>query len=330
MKVHRFYAKSALAAIALALLASVADFMPMAASAQSAPAASTASVAVRYRAVNIGGIKIFYREAGDPRKPPILLLHGFPSSSHMYRDLIPLLSPHFHVVAPDYPGFGFSDAPPESKFEPTFANLTNVMERFVEKQNLAHFIIYMQDFGGPVGFRLAVKHPEWIRGFIIQNANAYVDGLTAESLKGIRERSGTLTPQIQKDVDQTVAPAFTLWLYHTGVRHPENLDPDAWNADLRVLQNPDSRRIQRALIVNYYTNVDQYPAWQEYLRKYQPPALIVWGKRDRIFLPSGAEAYKRDLPKAEIHFFDTGHFALEENAAGIADQIIRFYGRRQM
>lgn len=299
------------------------------ASAQSAPVASTASVAMHCHTVDVDGIKIFYREAGDPGKPAILLLHGFPSSSHMYRELIPLLSPYFHVVAPDYPGSGYSDAPPESKFEPTFANLTNVMEGFVKKQILSHFVIYMQDFGGPVGFRLAVKHPEWIRGFIIQNANAYLEGLSEENLKGIRERSGKLTPQMEKDVDQTVEPGFAEWMYHTGVRPPENLDPDAWNSDLRVLENPDSRRIQRALIINYYTNLDQYPTWQAYLRKRQPPALIVWGKGDQIFLPAGAEAYRRDLPKAEVHFFDTGHFALEEDASGIADQVIRFYGHQQ-
>jgi pimeloyl-ACP methyl ester carboxylesterase len=187
----------------------------------------------------------------------------------------------------------------------------------------------MQDFGGPVGFRLAVKHPEWIRGFIIQNANAYLEGLSAENLKGIRERTGKLTPQMEKDVDQTVEPGFTQWMDHTGLRHPENLDPDAWNADLRVLENPDSRCIQRALIINYYTNLDQHPTWQAYLRKHQPAALIVWGKGDQIFLPPGAEAYKRDFSKAEINFFDTGHLALEEDVSGIADQIIRFYGQQK-
>lgn len=287
------------------------------------------TVAVHYHTVDVNGIKIFYREAGDPNKPTILLLHGFPSSSHMYRDLIPLLSPYFHLVAPDYPGSGYSDAPPESKFEPTFANLTNVMEGFIKKQNLTHFIIYMQDFGGPVGFRLAVKHPKWIRGLIIQNANAYLEGLSAENLRGIRERSKKLTPQMEKDIDQTVELGFIRRMYRTGVRHSENLDPDAWNADLRVLENPDNRRIQRALIINYYINLDQYPTWQEYLRKHQPPALIVWGKGDQIFLPAGAEAYKRDLPKAEIHFFNSGHFALEVDASGIADQIIRFYWQQQ-
>lgn len=298
-----------------------------AAGSKQSPIEPTASVAVHYHRVDIDGINIFYREAGNPSTPTILLLHGFPSSSHMYRDLIPLLSPYFHLVAPDYPGSGYSDAPPDSKFEPTFANLTRVIERFIERENLTHFIIYMQDFGGPVGFRLAVKHPQWIRGFIIQNANAYLEGLSADNLRDIRGRSGKLSPLMEKEIDQAVEPAFTQWMYHTGVRHPENLDPDAWNTDLRVLENPDSRRIQRALIINYYSNLEQYPIWQAYLRKHQPPALIVWGKGDQIFLPPGAEAYKRDLPKAEIHFFDTGHFALEEDASAIADQIIRFYGQ---
>ncbi|RDS86882.1 alpha/beta hydrolase [Dyella psychrodurans] len=288
---------------------------------------STATIAVRYHTVDVNGIKIFYREAGDSSKPTILLLHGFPSSSHMYRDLLPLLSPYFHVVAPDYPGSGNSDAPSEAVFEPTFANLTTVTEGFVQKMSLKHFIIYMQDFGGPVGFRMAVHHPDWVRGFIIQNANAYLDGLSADNIKGIRSLEGELTPAGKQFADSTVEPQFTELMYRTGVRNAADLDPDAWKADLQTLQNPDSKRIQRALIINYHTNLDQYPTWQAYFKKYQPKALIVWGKNDQIFLPPGAEAYKRDLPKAEIHFFDTGHFALEEDASGIADQIIRSYGQ---
>jgi pimeloyl-ACP methyl ester carboxylesterase len=299
------------------------------ASQSTAPTAALTSFAMRYRTVDIDGIKIFYREAGDPARPTILLLHGFPSSSHMYRDLIPLLAPHFHVVAPDYPGFGNSDAPAATVFEPTFANLAVVMEHFVEKLELGHFVIYMQDFGGPVGFRMAVKHPQSIDGFVIQNANAYLEGLSVESIKSIRSLDGKLTPEGKAFADSTVEAPFTKFMYHTGVRNEADLDPGAWKTDLQALEGPDNKRIQRSLIVDYHTNLDLYPAWQAYLKKYQPPALIVWGKNDRIFLQQGAEAYKRDLPRAQVYFFDTGHFALEEDAAGIADKIIQFYDGRK-
>jgi pimeloyl-ACP methyl ester carboxylesterase len=280
---------------------------------------------ITYKTVQVNGLKIFYREAGDPSKPTILLFHGFPSSSHMYRDLIPKLADQFHLVAPDYPGSGNSDYPSEAQFKPTFANLADVMTNFITTVGLKHFIIYMQDFGGPVGFRIVVKHSEWIDGFIIQNANAYLEGIGPDNLQGMKDHYGSLTPGQRAQVDQLISRNLAMFLYQTGVKHPEHLNPDAWNLDAWSLANPDGHRIQTELIINYYSNIEEYPKWQDYLKKHQPRILVVWGKNDQIFLPPGAEAYKRDVPKTEIHFYDTGHFALEEESTDIAKQIKEFY-----
>lgn len=316
------------AAIVFAVTASLAANTAMAANATDK--ASKPDEKIYYHSTDVGGIKIFYREAGDSRKPTILLLHGFPSSSHMFRELIPRLSPHFHIIAPDYPGAGNSDSPPADKFNPTFANLADVMEAFVVKIGVTHFLVYMQDFGGPVGFRLAVKHPEWIDGLIVQNANAYLDGLSPHFLKEVRERSGVISAEQKSAIDQIVSLESTKFLYLHGTRNPDGVSPDGLNMDAYTLQNPDSHRIQAALITNYYTNVEQYPKWQEFLKAKQPPTLIVWGRNDVIFLPAGADAFKRDVPKTEIHFYDTGHFALEEDVGPISKEIIRFFGDHRM
>lgn len=308
----------------LVVAASLAANMAMAASAIERSPKPAEKITYHY--ADVGGIKIFYREAGDANKPTLLLLHGFPSSSHMFRELIPRLSAYFHIIAPDYPGAGNSEAPSADKFTPTFANLADVMEAFVVKMGLTHFRVYMQDFGGPVGFRLAVKHPEWIDGLIVQNANAYLDGLSAHFLKDVRERAGVLSAEQKAAVDKIVSLESTKFLYLHGTRNPDDVSPDGLNMDAYSLQNPDNHRIQAALITNYYTNVGQYPEWQAFLRAKQPPTLIVWGRNDVIFLPAGAEAFKRDVPKTEIHFYDTGHFALEEDVAPISNEIIRFFG----
>ncbi len=273
---------------------------------------------LRYRSVTVDGINIFYREAGDPKRPTILLLHGFSSSSHMFRELIPLLADRFHLIAPDYPGFGYSDAPLASQFEPTFANLEVVVEKFVQAVGLESFVIYMQDFGGPVGFRMAVKHPRWINGLIIQNANAYKEGFAPKQLEGMENRSQSTSARV-------VTPEFIRYMYRDGVRDVSGLSPDAWTVDIAALQKPEAKRIQAALIDDYYTNLEQYSEWQAYLRKWQPKTLIVWGKNDRAFLPMGAESYRRDLRDVELKYFDTGHFALEEDAAEIARAIARSF-----
>ena len=278
--------------------------------------------------VPVDGINIFYREAGEASKPTILLLHGFPSSSHEFRTLLPLLSQQFHVVAPDYPGFGFSDAPDAMVFPPTFANLTKVMEQFVQAVGLSRFTIYMQDFGGPVGFRLAVAHPDIVEGLIVQNANAYEIGIAPEILKDMRERAaGPLDAQADKALEQMLSREDTRFQYLTGVRDPAHVDPASYSLDDYIQAKPDQHRIQKALIVDYYDNVRQYADWQRYLRERQPKTLIVWGQNDPIFLPAGAQAYQANLPSAEIHLLDTGHFALEEDAPEIARLIIRTFGR---
>lgn len=289
---------------------------------------SMESTRMLYTHADVNGIKIFYREAGDRSKPTILLLHGFPSSSHMYRDLIPLLAKDFHVVAPDYPGSGYSDAPPASKFKPTFANLAKVMSDFTTTVQLKDFVIYMQDFGGPVGFRIAVQHPERVKGLIVQNANAYAEGIMPKELAAMKERAaGALTADQEKHLDMILSPGGTEFFYKTGVRDFSAVNPDSYRLDDSILEKPDYNRIQRALLVDYYDNVVQYPTWHAYMQKHQPRTLIVWGKGDPLFLPPGAEAYKRHLPKAKLQFFNTGHFALEEDAPAIAKEIIQFFGR---
>ncbi len=283
-----------------------------------------------YRTIFVRGIELFYREAGDPARPTVLLLHGFPSSSHSFRDLIPALADEYHVIAPDYPGAGHSDAPPASVFTPTFENLASVMEEFIRTIGLGRFALYMHDFGGPVGFRIAVRHPEWVDALIVQNANAYLEGVAPDLLKGIRARSGgKQTPEAIASTDAAFGHETTLFFYKQGTRHPESLNPDAWKMDEAVLQNADALRIQRALIVDYASNLDEYPRWQNYLRVHAPRTLIVWGKGDAVFLPAGAEAYERDVPDAELHFFDTGHFALEEEHAAIARKIREFLAARR-
>lgn len=283
---------------------------------------------IRYQTKEVKDIKVFYRELGSPKLPTISLPHGFDSPSHMFRDLMPLLSRRFHLVAPDYPGFGYSDAPAADKFDPTFANLTNVIESFVATMGLKSFAIYMQDFGGPVGFRLAVKHPDRVSGFIIQNANAYQEGIAPEQLLEIEARANTKGPS-QETLEKIVTGDFIHFMYQTGTRNPGGLNPDAWTVDIAVLQNPAAKRIQAALIDNYFTNVEAYPEWQAYFRAYHPKAVLVWGRNDPIFLQSGAEAYKKDLPNVEIHYFNTGHFALEEDARGIAEAIESFFERNR-
>ena len=279
---------------------------------------------VRYRSVQVDGIKIFYREAGNPQHPAILLLHGFSSSSHMFRDLMPLLAKHFYVIAPDYPGFGYSDAPATQDFAPTFVNLEILISKFVRAVELKPFVLYMQDFGGPVGLRMAVKHPEWVKGLIVQNANAYLEGLAAQSTSPTVEGA-----KPQKMSEQVVNTKFIHHLYRHGARDVNALNPDAWTVDIAVLQNPEARRIQASLIDDYLTNLGQYAIWQEYFRKWQPKTLIVWGKNDQAFTMQGAEAYRKDLKNIDSEFFDTGHFALEENAEEIAQAIIHSFASNQ-
>ncbi len=273
---------------------------------------------VTYGSLEVDGVHIFYREAGPSNAPVLLLLHGFPSSSFYYRNLIPLLADRYHVVAPDYPGFGHSDTPAVDKFVYTFEHVTDVMEKFVEAKGLSHGVIYMQDYGGPVGMRLAVRHPKWIDGLIFQNANVYDEGLMPRFFlkKPLWERrTGATEAPVLKNMELESVK----YQYVHGARNPEQLCPDGWEMDFALLERSGNRAIQLDLQADYGGNLKLYPEWQAWLRTNQPPTLVVWGKNDPIFGPKGAEAFKRDLPNAEIHLLDTGHFALEEDSVAIAN-----------
>lgn len=278
--------------------------------------------AVRYRWVEVDGIRLFYREAGDPAATPILLLHGFSASSHMFRDLLPLLADRFYLVAPDYPGFGYSEAPPSTRFAPTFDALAQLMADFVDMIGLGPHLLYMQDFGGPVGFRLAIARPERVTGLIVQNANAYLEGLNPGL--AVSTRGDTAGEQRTSPLD----PDYIMRLYQYGTRNTAALNPDAWTIDIANLQRPGAAAIQAGLLQDYQANLQRYAEWQAYLRTRQPPTLVVWGRNDEAFLSAGAAAFQRDLPHADVRYFDTGHFALEEDAVAIAQAIRETFDTR--
>ncbi|MBW4428876.1 MAG: alpha/beta hydrolase [Nostoc desertorum CM1-VF14] len=273
-----------------------------------------------YRTVSIDGLDIFYREAGSRDRPTILLLHGFPTSSHMFRNLIPALADQFHLIAPDYPGFGYSSMPMVDEFDYTFDRLAEVMAGFVDAIGLKRYSLYLMDYGAPIGYRLAIQYPEQIETLIVQNGNAYEEGL-GDFWEPMRAFWQNKTPENTDRVRQALVSKGTKWYYITGARNLENLSPDTWTLDQSLLDRPGNIDIQLALKYDYQSNVRLYPQWQAYLRQYQPPTLIVWGKNDQGFLVEGAYAYKRDLKNLEFHLFDTGHFALEEDGDAIADHI---------
>ena len=276
-----------------------------------------------HKTINVDGVDIFYREAGPKDAPTILLLHGFPTSSHMFRNLIPALADRFHLVAPDYPGFGNSEQPAMDKFEYTFDNLANVMENFVDKLGIQKYSVYLMDYGAPIGFRLAAKNPEKITTLIVQNGNAYDEGLL-KFWDPIRSYWKDRTDENAKPLAGFIAPDGVKWQYTHGVRDASTISPDNWNVDLRHLTREGNPNIQLKLFYDYQNNVPHYPEWQAYFRKHQPPTLIVWGKNDYIFPAEGAHPYKRDLKNLEFHLLDTGHFALEEDGHVIADYIRNF------
>lgn len=281
---------------------------------------------ISYKYMSVDGIRIFYREAGEQVNPTILLLHGFPSSSHEFRDLIPLLADQFHIIAPDYPGMGYSEAPVADRFVPTFDGLANITEKLLEELGEKHVIVYMTDFGGPVGMRMAVRHPNWIAGMIFQNAVISTAGLDPARLKRDLAISCAANAEKHAIAESHVSMETALLLYQHGARNPAGLNPDAWTNDAAALANQASKRIMTDLQLNIPTNVVSFPAWQEYLRINQPKTLVVWGKNDPIFSPNGAEAIRKEIPSAEVHYYDTGHFALEEDHDDIALQIKRFFG----
>ena len=282
---------------------------------------------ITYRRVTVDNNQIFYREAGSKSNPALLLLHGFPTSSHMFRNLIPALSDRYHVVAPDLPGFGFSDAPDRTRFRYTFENLGKIISRFTETIGLDHFAIYVFDYGAPVGLRLALAHPERITAIISQNGNAYEEGLS-QSWNPIQKYWQDPTAANRAALRDFLTPQSTKWQYTHGVPDEILVAPESYELDSALLARPGNDEIQLDLFLDYASNVALYPTFQEYFRTERPPLLAVWGKSDPFFLPPGAEAYKRDIPAAEVHLLDTGHFALETHHQEIADAIHDFLGRK--
>src|ERR1700678_2894302 len=281
---------------------------------------------IRYRAAEVHGLKISYREAGPTDAPTLLLLHGFPSAGHMFRDLIPLLDDRFHIVAPDLPGFGQSDMPPREKFRYTFDNIASVIDRFTEVIGFDRFAVYVFDYGAPTGFRLAVKHPERITAIISQNGNAYEEGLS-DGWKPIRAYWQDASSANREALGSFLKPETTVWQYTHGAPEPTRGSPDGYTLDNFYLSRPGVADVQLDLFGDYKSNVALYPTFQQYFRTHKPPLLAVWGKNDPFFLPPGAEAFKRDIPNATVRFFETGHFALETHAADIAAAIRDFLPR---
>ncbi|MEH2361824.1 alpha/beta fold hydrolase [Nostoc sp.] len=280
-----------------------------------------------FRTVSIDGLDIFYREAGSRNNPTILLLHGFPTSSHMFRNLMSALADRFHLVAPDYPGYGNSSMPTVNEFDYTFDRLAEIVEKFIAAIDLKKYSLYVMDYGAPIGYRIAAKYPERVEALIVQNGNAYEEGLREfwEPLKAYwQDRS----PENADKLRHIITLEATKWQYTNGVRNLEAISPDTWNMDQLFLDRPGNDEIQLALLYSYGTNPPLYPQWQEYFRKHQPPTLIVWGKNDYIFPADGAYPYKRDLKDVEFHLLDTGHFALEEEGDAIANYIAQFLTSR--
>jgi pimeloyl-ACP methyl ester carboxylesterase len=282
---------------------------------------------VRYRVAEVDGLNVFYREAGDSNAPVVLLLHGFPTSSHMFRDLIPILADRYHVIAPDLPGFGFSDAPDRAKFKYSFDNLAGVIDRFTQIVGLKRYAIYVFDYGAPVGFRLALKHPERIAAIISQNGNAYEEGLSA-GWNPIQNYWKEPSEANRAALRAFLSPETTKWQYIHGVSDQTLVAPESYTLDSALLARPGNDDIQLDLFLDYASNVALYPKFQEYFRQQKPPFLAVWGRNDPFFLPPGAEAFKRDNPEAEINFFETGHFALETHTAEIGLAIKQFLARK--
>jgi pimeloyl-ACP methyl ester carboxylesterase len=278
---------------------------------------------VRYLNCKVNDLNLFYREAGAPDAPTILLLHGYPTSSHMFRNLIPILSEQYHVIAPDLPGFGYTDAPSNQDFDYTFDNLAATMQAFIDTIGLKRFAIYVFDYGAPVGLRLAMGNPEKITGIISQNGNAYQEGLS-EEWNPIRQYWKNPSQANRESLKNFVSKEATWFQYHQGVTDPSLIAPETYTLDQYFLDRPGNVEIQLDLVKNYKTNVELYPRFHQYFRQYQPKLLLVWGNQDPYFLPAGAEAYQKDVPDAVLKFYDTGHFALETHVGEIGIEILDF------
>jgi pimeloyl-ACP methyl ester carboxylesterase len=278
-----------------------------------------------YKRVTVDGVGIFYREAGPRDAPTLVLLHGFPSSSRQYDALIPLLAPYYHVIAPDYPGFGHSDAPPPSRYEYTFDRLSQTMHRFLDEVGIERCSFYLHDYGGPIGLRVILAQPDRLQALIVQNANAYEEGL-GEKWAGIG-KFWEAPAMHQEVVDAFLSDESTQQRHTLGAAHPERYNPDAWTDESAHLSKPGQREIQSLLLWDYRTNVASYPVWQAWLRERQPPALVIWGKNDPSFVAAGAQAYRRDLPGGEFHLLDAVHFVLDEKVDEVALLVLSFLSR---
>ncbi len=291
------------------------------------PAKAASPIRVASKTVKVGGLDIFYREAGPQDAPVLLLLHGFPSSSHMFRDLIPLLAAKYRVLAPDYPGFGQSSAPDVKDFPYTFAAITDIVDGFTQAVGAKSYVIYMQDYGGPVGFRLALKHPERVRGFVIQNAVANVEGWNPDVVEQFAPFWQNRNAETETPLRNFLKAETTKCQYTHGATRAERLNPDAWTHDQAGLDRPGNDTLQLQLLWNYQDNVVQYAKWADYLKAKQPPILIGWGKNDPFFVQAGVDYFKTLVPKTEVHLFDAGHFALETHVDEIAAVMLPFLAR---
>lgn len=284
---------------------------------------------VRYRSTEIGGVNVAYREAGDPAQPAVVLLHGFPTSSHMFRELIPRLATDYHVIAPDYPGFGASDMPSPSDFDYSFANIATIVDRLLQRKGISRYALYVMDYGAPVGFRVFAMHPERVTGLIIQNGNAYDEGLQEfwDPIKAYWADPSDNNRESLRDTLLTMEATHWQWTHGIPEEDLELVSPDNWHHDQFLLDRPGNKDIQLQLFLSYGSNVPLYGEWQKLFREYQPPALIVWGKGDVIFPEAGAHPYRRDLGNLETHILDTGHFALETHLDFISSRITAFLER---
>ena len=291
----------------------------------------TAEATPRYGYEAVDGVNIFFREAGDPSKPTLVLLHGFPSSSHQYRDLIRRLSDDYHLIAPDYPGFGASDYPSADEYEYSFDTIAETIDTFLETRGIAAYSLFVQDYGAPVGFRIATAHPERVQSIIVQNGNVYEEGLNRETWAPIMAlwEKGRGDKELESNIAANIFSVEGLrWQYTHGTRNPEAILPDNWLLDHQSLSRPGQHELQLSLFYDYRNNVAKYPEWQTYLREHQPPVLLVWAKHDAFFPAPGAEAFKRDVKDLDFNLLDTGHFALEEDAALIEAKIREFLTKR--
>jgi len=282
---------------------------------------------MHFKTADVAGLGLFYREAGDPSKPTIVLLHGFPSSSYQFHDLIPLLADRFHVIAPDYPGMGFSEVPTPAVLRPTFDEVARVVDTFLAEIAPGPLILYMHDIGGPIGMRVAMAHPERIAGLVFQNFTTSVEGWNPEHLKIYERLGGPETPEKLAETEQFATVERDIFLHKKGARQPDALNPDYWAIDAYAFSIPEKRAFMSRLFMNLSTNIEHYPEWNAYLKDRQPRTLIVWGRNDPLILPAAAEVVKRIVPTAEVRYFDGGHFVLDEYADAIAEAIIETFSR---